>query len=438
MRRFACFLLAVLMVLLACSVVATAEQVPAWQTKPITIRFLNRWAEGVDALYGPITSAIKEFTTKYPNVTVEYDAVAGADDVQFYEKMRTAAATGNMYEIFQNYGGSTIRSYVDSGLLLDLTDEFKADPAWRDSFMDVFSMWQFDGMEGVYGVPFTYFATVLYCNTDLFKQYNLQIPKTISEFESVCDAFVKAGVTPIPRSGEGWRWAHWATGMVMQKYGQQLVYDLANRSKKYTGEEMMSIAQMFLDWQAKGYFGQNIASMDSATEQLLFSTGKSPMIAIGTWQPENIVMNNPDLLDKVEVVWFPYFDEHPELASGNMGGPNEGLCITKKDPDTTAATVALLKHLTSAETVSKMWESAPYTPFAITTAKQPDNMNSLTKRALKLITDEKPVLMQEIDQYDEIAGLQDTLRNAYAGMMAGGTAEEAMKKVQDEIDNYIA
>ena len=64
-------------------------------------------------------------------------------------------------------------------------------------------------------------------------------------------------------------------------------------------------------------------------------------------------------------------------------------------------------------------------------------MNSLTKRALKLIAEVNPVLMQEIDQYDEIAGLQDTLRNAYAGMMAGGTAEEAMKKVQDEIDNYI-
>ena len=84
-----------------------------------------------------------------------------------------------------------------------------------------------------------------------------------------------------------------------------------------------------------------------------------------------------------------------------------------------------------------MWESAPYTPFAITTAAQPDSMNSLTKRSIELIADVNPVLMQEIDQYDEIAGLQDTLRNAFAGMIAGGTAEEAMKKVQNEIDNYI-
>ena len=226
MRRFAGFLLAILMVLSTFSALTAAEQLPAWQTKPITIRFLNRWAEGVDALYEPVTLAIKEFTTRYPNVTVEFDAVAGSDDVQFYEKMRTAAATGNMYEIFQNYGGSTIRSYVDSGLLLDLTDEFKADPTWRDSFMDVFSMWEFEGVEGVYGLPFTYFATVLYCNTDLFKQYNLRF-KDHPEFESVCDAFVEAGVRPfraLARAGAG----HTGPQASDAEIRHQLIYDLAN------------------------------------------------------------------------------------------------------------------------------------------------------------------------------------------------------------------
>lgn len=64
MRRFAGFLLAILMVLSTFSALTAAEQLPAWQTKPITIRFLNRWAEGVDALYEPVTLAIKEFTTR--------------------------------------------------------------------------------------------------------------------------------------------------------------------------------------------------------------------------------------------------------------------------------------------------------------------------------------------------------------------------------------
>lgn len=437
MKKISCILLALLLGLSAFAGIAMAEETPAWQTKPITIRFLNRWGEGSGTMYEPINEVIKEFTTMYPNVTIVYDVAAGADDVQFYEKMRTAAATGNLHELFQNYGGSTIRSYVDSNLLLDLTAEFEADPEWRASFPEMFSMWEFDSVDGVYGVPFTYFATILYCNTELFEQYGQEIPTTISEFEAVCDAFVEAGVTPIPRSGEGWRWAHWATGMVMQKYGADLVYDLANRTKKYTDEEMMSIAQMFLDWQSKGYFGENIASLDSATEQLMFSTGKSPMIAIGTWQPENIIMNNPDLLDKVEPVWFPYFDEHPELANGNMGGPNEGLCITKKDDDTTAATLAFLKYLTSAESVSKMWEASPTALFACKTATMPENIDSLTKRCIDLVNSVNPVLFQEIDQYDPIAGMQDTLRNAYAGMMAGGTAEEAMQKVQQEIEDYI-
>ena len=189
---------------------------------------------------------------------------------------------------------------MDSGLLLDLSDEFEADPEWRNSFMDVFSMWEFDGIEGVYGVPFTYFATVLYCNTELFEQYNLEIPKTIAEFEAVCDAFVKAGVTPIPRYGEGWRWAHWATGMVMQKYGQQLIYDLANRTKKYTDEEMMSIAQMFLDWQAKAISAEHRLFGGERDRAAFVFHRQVPMIAIGPCQPENIAMKTRPL-DKVEV-----------------------------------------------------------------------------------------------------------------------------------------
>lgn len=436
MKRTLSIILTVILLLCSFTTVAIGEEKPEWQTKEITIRFLNRWAQGVDALYEPLTAAIAEFTAMYPNITVEYDAVAGADDVQFYEKMRTAAATGNMYDVFQNYGGSTIRSYVDSGLLVDLTAEFEKDPEWKADFIDVFDMWQFEGMEGTFGVPFTYFTTLLYCNTELFEQYGLEIPKTISEFEAVCDAFVAQGVTPIPRSGEGWRWAHWATGMIMQKYGTQLIYDLANRTKKYTDEEMMSIANMFLEWQEKGYFGQNIASLDSTTEQVLFSTGKSPMIAIGTWLPETIMANNPDLLDKVEVCWFPYFDEAPEYANGNMGGPNEGLCISKKDEATTQASIELVKYLTSAETVTKIAENAPYTLFSVK-AEPSANLNPLTKKCKELIESVDPALRTEVDQYDPIAGMQDTLRNAYAGMMAGGTAEEAMEKVQEEIDNYI-
>lgn len=416
---------------------ASASTAVTWKDKQITIRFLNRYAEGVEQMYKPLSDACKEFSVKYPNVKVVYEAVAGQDDTQYYEKMRTAAATGDMYELMVNYGGSTIRSYVENGILLDLSKEFTKDPSWKDSFLDVFSMWKYDGIQGTYGVPFSYFATMLFCNDLLFKQYNLTIPKTISELEKVSDAFVAKGVTPMPRSGEGWRWAHWATGLVMQKYGSDLIYDLASRKKTYTGPEMMSIAQLFVDWQKKGYFGKNIASLDSATEQVLFSSGKSPMIAIGPWQIQHILANgSKELIENVKIVWFPYFDESPQYKNANMGGAGDGFSVAVKDEYTTTATLELLKFLTSKETMTKLWEASPTALLAVKTATPPAKMDNLTKSCIELINTLNPSMMQEIDMYDPITGMQDTLRNAYAGMMAGGTAEAAMKKVQDEITNF--
>ena len=49
----------------------------------------------------------------------------------------------------------------------------------------MFDLWQFDSVEGTYGVPYRYFGNILYYNKDLFEKYNLEVPKTIEEFEEV-------------------------------------------------------------------------------------------------------------------------------------------------------------------------------------------------------------------------------------------------------------
>lgn len=436
MKKNLAIILCLTMLVTLFAVPAMAEEAD-WETQDITIRFLNRQVPGVDALGTPMKTACDEFMEMHPNVTVEYEAIAGGDDSQFYEKMRTAAATGNMYELFMNYGGSTVLSYVQSGVLHDLTPDFEEDPEWAARFNNLFGMWQYKDIEGTYGVPLTKFATFLYCNDKIFADNGLEIPKTMTEFTDVCDAFLEKGITPIPRSGEGWRWAHWATGFAMQLYGPQLTYDIRDRVKKYTDDEMVGIAQMFLDWQEKGYFGDHIASLDSATEQALFSSGQSPMIAIGTWQPDHTIMNNPENLDDISVVWFPYFEEKPEYAHYNMGGPNDGLCIAEKDPATTKATVELLKYLTSEKVSTDILQSG-YTQPLSTPGEAPESLNRLAVDAMEMLALDDVSLMQEIDQYDTIPTMQSVLRNAYEGMMAGGmTAMEAMEEVQMEIDDYV-
>lgn len=415
----------------------TGEEQPSGDGEPVKIKFLNRWAEDT-VLGAAIYKACQDFMEANPNVEIEYDAVAGADDTQFYEKMKTAAATGDMYELFQNYGGSTIYSYVESDVLYDLTSEFENDKEWKDNFLDLFSMWEYQTKEGVYGVPFTDFATVLYCNKDMFESRGLKYPETISEFEAVCDKFLEEGITPVPMSGEGWRFAHLLSGLVMRKYGEDYIYDLANGKEKYTGDKMLELVNLMKSWQDKGYFGENIASLDSATEQALFSTEKSPMIAIGTWQPTNILENNPEFLERkgVDVIWFPAFEDKMDLKGGSMGGPNEGLSIAKKDEATTAATVKLVKYLTSPEVVTEIWKADPTQIFAVKSATPPEEMNYLTKECIDLINNTATGLMQEIDQYSTIASLQDRLRNSLAGMVAGNAPEAAMKEVQDEIDSH--
>ena len=49
----------------------------------------------------------------------------------------------------------------------------------------------------VYGLPVLNVAiSGIYYNKDMFEQYNLEVPTTISDLEKVCDTLVENGITP--------------------------------------------------------------------------------------------------------------------------------------------------------------------------------------------------------------------------------------------------
>jgi len=61
-------------------------------------------------------AAIKLFTTKYPNVTVNYESTTSTN---FWDKLTTEVAGGNAPDIIQ-MSGQTLKQYVDNGVLANI------------------------------------------------------------------------------------------------------------------------------------------------------------------------------------------------------------------------------------------------------------------------------------------------------------------------------
>ena len=157
------------------------------------------------------------------------------DETQFNNLFKTCMATADIPTIFMTYGGGNLKSYVDSGLVADLTPYLDADSAWKGTFNStMFSMLTFEGTDGVYGIPYAAYVDSMFINTKLFEEYGVEIPTTIEELEAACEAFMAAGVTPLPVGDKStFRGGHLFSLLMAKRTGEDLVKKLASGEVSY-------------------------------------------------------------------------------------------------------------------------------------------------------------------------------------------------------------
>ena len=91
----------------------------------VTISILSRYGDDTAVDAKAFREGVEEYKAAHPEVTVVDESIT--DETQFNNKFKTAMATGDMPTIFMTYGGGTARSYVESGLVADLTKDLEAD-----------------------------------------------------------------------------------------------------------------------------------------------------------------------------------------------------------------------------------------------------------------------------------------------------------------------
>lgn len=382
------------------------------------------------------TKIFEMFMEEHPNVTIIDESVSGT---AFDEKFTTAIASGNAPDFIQNYGVAQIWPLVQQGKVVDLDPYLEIDTEWSDNLTHLDTLkglWTFEdkGVEGTYAAIRDIYSMGLFYNVQLFEEYNLEVPETLEEFEKVCDEFLKHDIIPMPLGANTvWRGGHMYTTLAMAMYGSSLQEDLTNREQKWNDEQMLSVFQKLKEWQEKGYFGPNIASMDYTMEKTYFLEGQAAMLCDASWFIQQIDQDKwPE--GTIGFAPFPYPEDKPELKGSYMGGPNGAYSIVDNaDPDKIEAAVALLEYHTSPE-ITEYKIEAYGGIFPVVTSLSVDDM-------LPIFTDYYAVLDSAADMcigfefYDTIPELETTVRNSLLGMFAGETPEEATAQIQSLIDN---
>jgi ABC-type glycerol-3-phosphate transport system substrate-binding protein len=423
MKKFLSIVFCLVMIQTMVFAQGAKDSVEVETAKDQEITILATWA-GDYAATVVTRDTIQAFSDADNGIIINADYVY--EEKSYYDKLRTRIATGEFPDIFEDYGGARDRDYAESGLLVDLQPYLDADPAWRDSFVNILSDWQYADIPGQFGVPTDMYCVGIYYNKEIFADLDIEIPESMDEFTAVCDKLIANGYAPMSLGEKDpYRAGHFLNNLVLKSIGAQGVMDLGSRKISYDGPEIRRVLQMIYDFNEKGYFGPNTINKDAGMARADFHNEVSAMHFDGTWAISRI--EESAIAAKVGFFPFPYIEK--EFAGSWQGGNNGGVSIINNgDQAKIEAAVEVLKMLTSPEIMAAKQVSIKGGVFPVKFEGDPSIVSPLAvtvSEQMATATEFKT----DIQNYDVNTKMLDTVRNSLQGLFVGGTVDECVEDI---------
>jgi xylobiose transport system substrate-binding protein len=257
-------------------------------------------------VYGDATNKVEkqlvDTFNKTSKVKAVLDTIPGAD---YQAKLQTVINSKQAPDIFFNWGGGSIKPFVDAGLLMPLDDFIAKDPGLESNFLpSVFDTAEVDGK--AYGVPMRGTQPVmLFHNKKVLREAGVSAPKTWDELLATVKTLKARGVTPIALGGgDKWPTQMWFQYVYDRVAGPELFRKALSGDKSaWESADSRKALGMIKELVDAGAFGTNYDSVkftDGGSPALL-ATGKAAFELMGSWE------------------YATQQDAHPDFAGSDLG-----------------------------------------------------------------------------------------------------------------------
>lgn len=280
---------------------------------------LNLWHIYNDQGRGvPIEKSVRRFEAANPGVKVVISTYANDP---YKTKLKTVSGT-DFPDVFHSWGGGWLKSFVDAGLVADISADADAVSSQLNP-----TMVNLSGFNGkVYGVPYTGGGTILFYNKALFARFNLQPPKTFADLENICQTLLANNITPFALANKTkWPGAQHFVLISMRLGGADVFQQANDKQIPFTDPTFITAGQMVVDMVDKGWFpaGTNGLDWDTGQSRMLMYQEKCAMIVQTTGFLGTCRTENPDFYaEKVGVALYPAIDGGKGKATDILGGAN--------------------------------------------------------------------------------------------------------------------
>ncbi len=288
-----------------------------------------------------------------------------------------------------------------------------------------------------YSVPVNGFWELLFVNKKVLSDCGVDIPGadyTWEQFLKDCETIKQKGYTPIAASL--FEVPHyWFEYTVFNHGNPENHLEVPSSATDAIGKKWQSGMEDIKTLFSKGFFPSNtLTAKDADTFQLL-ADGKAAFAIDGSWKlgwftGTDNQAGNVDNIDDFTICFVPGSGERK--ATDIIGGISMGYYITRKawdDPNKQKACVDFVEAMTTDEVVSAFGVAN------VTALKNgtivPDNVDSMTKRAIDLMQELTATVPAVQDQLTETArkALFADIQNVVSGKM---TAQQAIASALDK------
>lgn len=236
---------------------------------------ITAWKWGATAIaLKYLQNAVNTFNAAYPNYSLN---IVGKKATEYNSILTTALQGGVGPDVFLTRVNPMPTQFAKAGFVEPLE---KLVPLLADYDPSTLTPLSYKGH--VYAVPYAAVGYGIFYNVDLFKKYNLTVPKTWEEFIALCDKLQALGVTPISMSNATWVYTEiYHPAIAASFLSDQWLKDLIAGKVNFTDKAFVRTFEAAK--QLEKYFIKGWQGVSYGDSHEIFESGKAAMIFDGNW-----------------------------------------------------------------------------------------------------------------------------------------------------------
>lgn len=311
-------------------------------TAPVTLSF--EYQQPTPGAPNWLLDVEKGFHKLHPNVTFQTADTLPSND--YLAKLSSQVGAGTAPDMFIGWTYQRLRPYAQGGRLFNLKPYLEKSPVYKT--ISPFALASSTVNGGLYAVPLTNDAEVIYYNKAVFKKAGIDVPTTYDEFLADVQKLKAAGVAPIALGNTDSFNGSILYTMLAERLGGFGLYQstVADQKTKFDNPDFVKAGQYLQNLVHMGAFNSNYASESIGYAASLLTTNKAGMFINGTWETYDLYQGLGSNLG-----WFTL----PPISGGKDNAPqqlielpNNAISVSANSPHKAEA-VQFIEYLESQE-----------------------------------------------------------------------------------------